>query len=200
MLKPGIVGKMPAHGDFVRFNANGPVWRAFDEWIQEGYFLAREHETFADGYRGAEGYAFLYTPNEAESALLGYLQPSADTIGRKYPVIIGVELGLNEYSGRFYEVPVRYKGFLDAARRMASDASAGRVDRDRIVEWLEDPALPVAAHHGAEGSYDAFRDSTTWKRFVENTCQHFENERKYLLFKNLVDLTAPLSRGVLIVA
>ena len=189
----GLLGKMPDQGDFVRFNATGLTWRAFDTWIQEGFYLAHQQDAFRSSYQLAEGYAFLYTPANSQQALLGYMQPSQDRIGRKFPLIIARETTLESEPHRYrHTIPVRYGQFIEQVRELAHGAATGVLNRTELLEALES----VVSSPSGEGSYETFLNETPWRSVAESLWSQFEDPRKFLLFKNLNELVRPLKAGV----
>ena len=190
----GLLAKIPTHGDFVRMHTTSPVWRAFDTWIQEGFFLAQQKNAFQEGYMNAEGYAFLFTPGQSDPSLVGFLQPSQDQIGRKFPVLIGMEEDTHQSSETLKFSPVHHAAFLEKARELAQKAAAGQVGHHQLIEAIE--AWTPTEGIDARASYQTYLKDTTWKRFVEGLFDRFEDPRKYLLFKNIEEILAPLASGV----
>ena len=133
----GLLAKIPTHGDFVRLHSTSAEWRAFDEWIQEGFFLAQQKNVLQDGYAQADGYAFLFTAGSSTS-LIGYVHPSQDQIGRKYPIVIAMELEFSQESDALPQyLPVVYAPFLAKARELAIRAASGEIEHRSFVEQIE---------------------------------------------------------------
>jgi type VI secretion system ImpM family protein len=92
-------GKLPAFGDFIRWNATKQEIRQFDKWLQEGIYHAKS-ELGADFDRAFKGLNVgFFMPNEdTDNILLGGMRASLDKVGRHYPFYATI---LIENSGHF---------------------------------------------------------------------------------------------------
>jgi len=188
-------GKTPLYGDFVRYNANAATVRAMDAWLQQALYYARAH---IDGaFQGGLTYPFAFDPGEdGKTRLIGVMRPSRDSVGRIYPFLIGAEVEVNESDrASIAQLPVLYEGFWQQAGAMARAAAAGQLNRHDL-----------AAHAGSLNThllnrmsvfaYQQYLKQTAITFFWERLWQYSEDSRKYLLFKNLLDILLPLRSGV----
>jgi len=84
-------GKLPAFGDFLRFNAAKPEMQNFDNWLQEGlYYAKKELKTNFERQFQSLSLSFFYPDNETGNVLVGGLKSSNDQIGRHYPFYASV--------------------------------------------------------------------------------------------------------------
>ena len=195
-MQPGLLGKMPAHGDFVRANATGTLWRLFDGWIQEGTYLAQQKNRLSHDFADAPGYGFLFTPANESHALVGYLKPSRDQIGRKYPLILARTIekpGTDAASLR--RLPVLHERFLSDARVLIDRAARGAIDRQSILTQLEQMSGSIDQQQ-ADAAYYSYLSETSWRELCADIWGQFDAASKYLVFKNLADLLTPLRAGV----
>ena len=113
-----IFGKLPSQRDFVRYNAFGPDVRSFDQWLQEGMYLAarRFDKEWDRMYKDACGYHFLFQNNQS---LCGFLHPSFDQSERKYPFIISLRMN-NDFlkQGEYALMPLVLKDRLKEFRSL----------------------------------------------------------------------------------
>ena len=189
--KVGMFGKLPTEGDFVRYQASGNAWRALDQWIQDGYFLARDRGAFNSGYDEARGYAFLFTPLHSAKSLLGYIHPSRDQIGRKFPLVIAAEVDA-EPPATMYTIPVKYADCVHKFQLCAEAAGKGQMDRTSLLLAMQ--SFEVIPEN--ESLYQDWSFQTKWISVVQDIWGDFGDLRKYLIMKNLVDFLQPLKRGV----
>ena len=87
----GCIGKLPLFGDFVRLNGEiSPCLSALDRWLQQGI----ENGYMQEG-RPFEAKLRSFQPTRivcwsaADSGWSGLLMPSADQVGRVYPILTG---------------------------------------------------------------------------------------------------------------
>jgi len=141
-LVPGLYGKLPAHGDFVRRGWSDVAVARLDEWLADGLVRLR-------GRAGEEGVAAALQTAPAwigvvpggmagEEALLVALAPSADRVGRLFFLTLGLAGPDGAIAAQGALTPLR--ATLDA---LLYDAVAGRLDADAVVARLAD--LPFAS-------------------------------------------------------
>jgi type VI secretion system protein ImpM len=119
----GLYGKMPAHGDFVRRALPGSFVAPWDAWLAAGIAAARERlgEGFASAWDEAPAWRFALPAGICgPDAVAGVMLPSADTVGRRFPLTVAALLprGLPPEEGWFGTVEARARqareGLLDA--------------------------------------------------------------------------------------
>ncbi len=87
---PAFYGKLPGHGDFVGRGLSGRQEQAIDRWLA-GWLAGAQSdwgEDFADHYRDAQPWLF------AGKRLSAVAIPSADRVGRLFPLIAAVRAGV----------------------------------------------------------------------------------------------------------
>lgn len=189
-------GKLPTYGDFVRFNAAGEVMQDLDSWLQKGLLQASSKNLDESDLSSAPVYRFVYRPPGKNTSLAGVMRPSRDQSGRRFPFIIGVEKEQEIPDVRdAIRIPVRFKAFLDRAERLVRTATAGQVDHRTVMEQLSADGRLPAESPGSDDRYRQYLTDTSFRNFVEQIWDHFEDSRKYIVFRNLLDIVLPL-RGV----
>ena len=60
----GVLGKSPAHGDFLHIRASHPAFVAFDDWLAASFDWASERggPAFLDAYSQGSIHAYLFHP------------------------------------------------------------------------------------------------------------------------------------------
>lgn len=144
-LPAGVVGKLPAHGDFVRRGTDAALLGWFDRWLAEELGRA-DPEWLEERLPLLPGWCFLLA-GEAR-CILGVMMASGDRVGRVFPVVAFAAA----------ERPVTLadaRRWCEAAREMIATARDDGADAAAIVVALS--GLAVEA-----GEADASPASGTW--------------------------------------
>jgi type VI secretion system ImpM family protein len=123
----GILGKCPAHADFLHLRANHAAFVEFDEWLAASMEWAAGHAgpSWFDAYARGQVHAFVYHPKGRESApLTGALGPSADSAGRKFPLALATMLSLSPNLVRSpHLLPLFLEEYWAAAAQLVAEAA-----------------------------------------------------------------------------
>ncbi len=95
----GYYGKLPAVGDFVRFNLGRAFIEPWDDWLQAAISRGREQmgEHWLQAYLTSPIYRYVLTPGICgENAWKGVIMPSVDRVGRYFPLTICAPLNAAE--------------------------------------------------------------------------------------------------------
>jgi len=138
VLAPGLVGKIPAQGDFVRINAGDRTTLELVRWLDEAHELLRRTGTPLP----AGPICFLFSASLARNVLIGALVPSRDQVGRAFPVAAFAPMESTAAAARFPLVPMAFSPFLGAAAALLS--AVPRLMTSKIVEQLSALPLPGA--------------------------------------------------------
>ncbi|MCB9893613.1 MAG: type VI secretion system-associated protein TagF [Planctomycetes bacterium] len=86
----GCLGKLPLHGDFIRFNASLAEVREFDTWVQEGIYEGYQQldSKWDSSFDAAPVSRFIYCSPKTRRILAGLFKPSVDKAGRRYPFMV----------------------------------------------------------------------------------------------------------------
>ncbi|NUO79727.1 type VI secretion system-associated protein TagF [candidate division KSB1 bacterium] len=193
----GAFGKLPQFGDFFKHNAGSREMLAFDQWLQQGIFHAKMQlkQEWDVAFDGAPGQHFLFYADNPERFLLGVFQPSHDKTVRKYPFWVSLQIeraGLGEALVPL--TPVIFSSFFMQARALIQDARNG-LSMPEIIAHVEALKVPVTGNLQNEiRGHRSYLDATTLGSFCTSVFGSFEDQRKYLLFKNLTDILVPLRR------
>ena len=87
---PAFYGKLPGHGDFVGRGLSGRQEQAIDRWLAAWLAAARAEwsEAFEANYRSAQPWLL------ANERLTAVAIPSADRVGRLFPLLAAAEAGV----------------------------------------------------------------------------------------------------------
>lgn len=156
---PGLWGKMPAHGDFVRRGWSDAVVAALDAWLSPALARRRDvlgEEAFADAMRAAPLWHGLLPEGVAGPAPLRLVMaPSVDRAGRLFPLLLGVagDSGWDDPAlsdALEAAIYAAVAGRTDADGTLASIVAAPGVARGPGGWWADrfDPAAPPDAPAG----------------------------------------------------
>lgn len=133
----GLFGKLPAAGDFVAFNANAPVARQLDQWLQAGVDqVVRKGKGLPPA-----PVRFLFRDASASGVCLGVFVPSQDRVGRLFPLAAFAYLDMPVAVHRFPFLPAAYAPFLDGAAMLLGQAS--QADPNVLLHHLGTLQLPA---------------------------------------------------------
>jgi protein phosphatase/serine/threonine-protein phosphatase Stp1 len=130
----GVFGKLPAHGDFVRRGLPQSFVGPWDAWLQAGIGVARGAlgEAFEPSWAATPAWRFFLPAGACgPAAVAGLLLPSADAVGRPFPLTLAKLLA----EGETPPGPV----WFDAVERAALAAR----DRGELVDVLVATLPPV---------------------------------------------------------
>jgi len=150
-LVPGLYGKMPSHGDFVRRGWREATADALDRWLGDGAATLREEigeDAYADRMRAAPlWHGFLPGGTAGAEAVQLALAPSIDRAGRLFFLAAGVA---GDDAAAWAHL-ASASGFAERLDRSIYAALAGTLDADGVVAAVTDAAEPVPEDAGAPG-------------------------------------------------
>jgi type VI secretion system protein ImpM len=94
-LVPGLFGKLPAHGDFVRRGWDDATVASLDAWIGDGLTCLRARaadndDAYPSLLRAAPLWRFFLPPGWCGArAVVGALAASVDRVGRYFVLVVG---------------------------------------------------------------------------------------------------------------
>jgi type VI secretion system protein ImpM len=152
---PGLYGKIPSRGDFVRLRAAEEPARSLVLWLEQGSEAAKRGGAAAD----SEAVGFLFRPAGAPRALLGAVADSVDKVGRAFPLAVFVPVDCSEISAAFPALAAAAEPFLEAAKAvLAGAASLSPTDLVARVEALPCPGTAELSAADAEARAVAARE------------------------------------------
>ncbi len=90
-VRVGFFGKLPSRGDFVRRGLSQAVVGAWDDWVQS-VMPARRSDSFNGQWWAMRAWRFAFDPGICGPCpASGVLLPSADSVGRLFPLLIAAE-------------------------------------------------------------------------------------------------------------
>jgi type VI secretion system protein ImpM len=80
-------GKLPSRGDFVRSSTPTALIHSLDKWLSAGMELMAEDVHWKTIYDAADAAYFAMVSPHRHTGVAGYLMPSADLSGRRFPFL-----------------------------------------------------------------------------------------------------------------
>lgn len=141
MRRATLFGKLPAHGDFVTRGLAAAERDSLDDWLAGSLADAREWlgDTFENVYDQAPPWRFVRRTDEGWRA--GAIAPSMDGVGRRYPVVAGLE-GVDGGEAA---------GVAEAVEALLYAALGEGWSADRLVEALAASGPAAMATEAASG-------------------------------------------------
>ncbi len=87
----GLLGKLPAHGEFLHRNLRSDVINTWAEWLQHYIASSREQmgEDWLNIYLTSPVWRFIFSPGVLDgNSWSGVMIPSVDRVGRYYPFTV----------------------------------------------------------------------------------------------------------------
>ncbi len=116
---PGLYGKIPAQGDFVRANVVDPTALEFTRWLETAQEALYRTSTVLPDFP----VCFLFTAAATRNAVVGALLPSRDLVGRVFPLAVFLPVDAGALARRFAHVPLAFVGFLGEVVRLLRESS-----------------------------------------------------------------------------
>ncbi len=94
----GFFGKIPSHGDFIKYNLPRGFIDPWDDWVQTSMSRMQQNlgNDWLDLYLTSPIYRFALTPGICgEESRIGLIIPSVDRVGRYYPLTLSAPIGEN---------------------------------------------------------------------------------------------------------
>jgi type VI secretion system ImpM family protein len=117
----GCLGKLPLHGDFIRYNAASAEVQELDGWIQDGIYRGYEQlDARWDGaFDDAPHARFIYRSPRSARLVAGLFKPSVDKAGRRYPFLVYTLLGEKALGNEIAYLPCAMDDFLARAAELS---------------------------------------------------------------------------------
>ena len=149
---PGLIGKTPAQGDFVRIHTGDATVQAFSGWLETAHdLLHAQNLTLARAPT-----CFVYAPQGKSTVLVGAWVPGQDRVGRTFPLVAFVPVDASSVAAGFSMLPLVFSEFLGAAARLLDDAGEQRIATASLGDALRLLPLPdAAAWERAQAHHDA---------------------------------------------
>jgi type VI secretion system ImpM family protein len=189
-------GKLPSFSDFIRVNAGTREVLQLDRWLQEGIYYGREclKAEWRTSYGRAPTYCFAFHPASSQQVLVGLLVPSHDSSDRTFPFVVALQADRSSIgTSGVRHVPVVFSTFFRQAAEFLEGARA-----ETELSYIEQAArrltsaVDARSVNQARESYASFLERTSVEHLWSEGWGEQEQDRKFLVMKNLSDILTPL--------
>jgi type VI secretion system ImpM family protein len=163
----GLVGKLPASADFLRFRAESEAFQGLLGWLIDGVQRAAASGVVNAPDTGVQALCFR---GRGTSTLVGALAPSADQAGRRFPIAAVSEVTLDAELAEHPEVlPLVLEGVWAVTAQLVVELQ--QLERAELEEAQRDPARFEAEMElgvpAALSAYRAWTDELEIDDFLE---------------------------------
>jgi type VI secretion system protein ImpM len=150
-------GKLPARGDFIGRRLPRETVAQWDDWLQQGLAESRQAlgAAWLDLYLTAPLWRFVLPARLCgPSPLAGVLMPSVDKVGRTFPMMLALELPLDDEPAAIAQGSDAWFEAIEhlALAALAEDFSLDRLDLPVAAPTAVAVRAPAVARAAAEGT------------------------------------------------
>ena len=194
-LRPTVFGKLPAFGDFVRYNADGPLTRMLENWLHQAVALTKAYlaDQWEDIFLNQPQFNFYFSDPTSDKDVSGIITPSQDIHGRCFPLVVCSEKTQLKLSYQYYHLMPLLANSLYKELRQLSDFLRHENAPFDLDKRLEQLPLPDNRQVGVvESHYSNFLSQTTLDEFSINLWGRIEPDVQSAIFHNLLNIFLPL--------
>jgi type VI secretion system ImpM family protein len=164
-LKPTVfaLGKIAGHPEFL--TAPDALAMSLDRWLDVGWQDA--HRRYGEAWDAAfaEGatYGFIWGHgSKVAEVTCGVVVPSVDSIGRRYPFVVGSRMPAAKLGHGWSVLPLAAGGFLDDAHAVMAETQSSALSTTELAQRLSQLAGPSPDDvEGAEEAHTAWCAETS---------------------------------------
>lgn len=194
-MTPPVVaclGKIPSHGDFVRLNhGQVPEILVLDRWLLEGMERAygARGRSFEESLRNLPAVQFLMQAGGSPRLLAGVMVPSADKVGRVYPLVVAFSLDAPAPGPGYDRLPVAIAPGLQSALAVARGEHRN-ASLQEFLQQVQDLTLSID-DNAAEQALRSFLFGTLQDSLWSGWPGFQSSERRARCLQELHQMTRP---------
>ena len=132
-----LFGKLPGRADFVRVNASLPACEELDEALHGAMGVLASAPAWQEHYDRLPVVDIFWASERSGTAFLGSAIPSQDASGRRYPLVAGLVLDLQEARRYGPSLPLAGELLLNQVRHNLQAAVTGGPELGQLMDHLE---------------------------------------------------------------
>lgn len=192
----GCFGKLPIYADFIKSRSENNELNLFDKWIQEGIHFAKTklEQDFKEHYSRSLYYNFIFQPKSSDKSIVGTLFPGMDESGRSFPFVIFIptdKYEINSHLGTF--ISYLHDTFFTNASNIAKNGWTG-LDLNTFLKKYFDKEILLYVDKRYKEEYNNYIKTETIGSYFNGLNANFNEENRYLIIQNLLDVVSPLSK------
>jgi type VI secretion system protein ImpM len=150
-------GKVPGRGDFVRSQSDTALLSSIDSWIGQGMELIGSDAHWKQMYDHAPHLEFALLGISRPIAVVGYLAPSIDSSGRRYPFISACTFDLTDAVDFLQNSPLQMVDVWEKLKHHANEVMTA--DQGAVADVLQSmTAKAISYAIASEERRDRFSD------------------------------------------
>lgn len=158
-------GKLPCRGDFVRSATSPSMIQSLDRWLSSGIELMADDAHWKQMYDQAASALFVMLGSQRATAVVGYLVPSADAAGRRFPFLVATTLDIDPQ--QMGMCPLLLQPVWSRLAALGSAACDARADAATVLADLNTAEPPAPRDSSlARDDYRTFLERTTLVQLV----------------------------------
>lgn len=159
-------GKLPCRGDFVRSPTSPALIQSLDRWLSAGVELMADDAHWKQMYDQAPGTRFAMLGAQRATAVVGYVLPSADASGRRFPFLVATTLEAD--SALVGLSPLMLEPLWSCLALRCQKAHRADVDAAVVLAELHDAECPPPSPAAqARIDYQRFLEQTTLEQLAQ---------------------------------
>jgi type VI secretion system protein ImpM len=166
----GLFGKVISSGDFISVGEYSPAAAHLSRWLEQGVgWAATQAKAAWESVDFSAPRAFLFRADRSEPSdrvLFGLLQPSRDTVGRRFPLAVYGELALGSDFDSFSALPLVVGEFLESAAGILEQVPRGVDPRQLLNQLPQNVSFRLAS---AKSEYSDWAASTPISAVLAST-------------------------------
>ena len=189
-MNVGCYGKLPIHGDFIRYNVGAAEISVLDRWFQEGLFTGQKAlgGLFSDVFDRAPASRFIFNMHSIGRVIVGVMMPSCDKTGRQFPFLILTGAPVKEFGAEVSLLPGIFENIFERSHAVMKDW-IGK-DLKTFVDKVGQLGFMLDVRTEARKVADKCAKLKVQTLFTE-TFGSAADVRKYMLVQNLADVIKP---------
>ncbi|CAG0943023.1 hypothetical protein ANRL1_01175 [Anaerolineae bacterium] len=189
-MSVGCYGKLPIHGDFIRYNVGAAEISVLDRWFQEGLFTGQKAlgGLFSDVFDHAPASRFIFNMQSIGRVIVGVMMPSCDKTGRQFPFLVLTGAPIKEFGAEVSLLPGIFENFFERSHAVMKDW-IGK-DLKTFVDKVGQLGFMLDVRTEARKVADKCAKLKVQTLFAE-TFGSAADVRKYMLVQNLADVIKP---------
>ena len=188
-INTAYFGKIPSRGDFVKNSTHPQLMSSLDHWAARAVEQLGKNPHWKTLYDQITPFRFAFLGSRSKLAIAGYLQPSRDHSGRRFPFLCATSLPVNHSLEFIARSPMAFSR-LWATMEQRTKALLQAESPDEALQAIDQLADEVQTE--ADDGFHAFMDLQTLDGLTQLLQQHGHSINIHDMLLALGSLLTPL--------
>ncbi len=172
-------GKIPGRGDFVKNASHPQLIASLDEWVAQAMQEIAKDPHWQGIYDALRPLRFSFLGSRSKLAIAGYLYPSHDQSGRRFPFLSATSLNVPNSTEFISRSPMAFSRMWNTMERNTANLVASE-DPTEVLQIFD--AMQGTIDADADDGFDAFLDLQT----IERVTSMLRKDEHDIIFHDLV--------------